>query len=310
MTPIATGAPAAVTLNLTIGRPSALGSEHNDCDNAIIDAAHERGIPPQIIKGQIRQESPTFNRNEFRYEPCSSDFAEISRGAMLIQKAPYNLYAMDGILSDADFADTADLRNQLYVLDAASPDGRRHIVHTDMGVTARNIWDASDNWKGHGQKWSKQTCGALDDFYDAGYDFAQFLDALDHFTAQTPTASSYGVMQAMYSTALGHKWSVDDPSNPGQKTQSPRYLRDSTEALQLSHGGSLFVGGHEDVQRYWDEHIPNIKLFKSRKDFLESFEEPLRKYTGGGQSQQKYGSNIINQWEYYYLPIQPTPIFQ
>lgn len=309
LTPLAAGAPAAVTLNLTIVRPSALGGEHNDWDNAIIDAAHERGIPPQIIKGQIRQESPTFNQNEFRYEPCSSDFAEVSRGATLIQTAPYNLYAMDGILNAPGFADTVDLRNRLYILDPTNPDGRRHIVHTDAGVTARDIWDASDNWKGHGQKWSQQTCSALNDFYDAGYQFADFLDALDQFTAQTPTASSYGVMQALYSTALAYQWSVDDPTNPGKKTQSPRYLRDSAEALQLPHGGSLFVGGHEDVQRYWDEHIPNIKTFPSEDDFFESFKEPLRKYTGGGKSQQNYGINIIDNWQFDYLPVEPTAIF-
>ena len=63
---------------------------------------------------------------------------------------------------------------------------------------------------------------------------------LDTFTAQTPTASSYGVMQAMYETALTYHWSVPDLSNPGTTNQSPRYLRDTQEALQLKNGGSIF----------------------------------------------------------------------
>jgi hypothetical protein len=309
LTPLASGAPASVTLNLAIIRPSFLGGEHNDWDNAVVDAAHERGIPPQVIKGQIRQESPTFNQNEFRYEPCSEDFANISRGLTLIKKAPYNLYAMDTALSDADLADTVDLRSQLYILDPTSPDGRRHIVHTDTGVTARAIWDASDLWNGHGQKWSKQTCRALDNFIKAGHVFADFLNELDQFIAQTPTASSYGVMQALYSTALAYQWSVDDPMKPGQQTQNPRYLRDSTEALQLKHGGSIWVGGHEDVQRYWDEHNPNLTAFPSQEDFFDSFKTPLFHYTGGGASQKNYGVNIIDKWQYDYLPIEPTLIF-
>jgi hypothetical protein len=194
-------------------------------------------------------------------------------------------------------------------LDSASPDGRRHILHTDVGVTARNIWDASDNWNGHGMKWSNQTCRALNKFMKAGHSFAEFLNELDQFTAQTPTASSYGVMQVMYATALYYGWSVDDPSNPGQKSQSPRYLRDSPEALQLKHGGSIWIGGHEDVRRYRNEHDPAFIVFTSQDDFLDSFKEPLRKYTGGGPSQSDYGVNIIDKWQYDYLPVQPSPIF-
>lgn len=86
-------------------------------------------------------------------------------------------------------------------------------------------------------------------------------------------------------------------------------MRDSPEALQLRHGGSIWVGGHEDVQRYWDEYSPNPVAFPSQDDFFDSFKEPLRKYTGGGVSQSNYGTNIIDNWQYDYLPAEPTSIF-
>ena len=171
------------------------------------------------------------------------------------------------------------------------------------------IWEASDNWNGKGQKWSLQDCGALKKFLKSGKTMADFLDELDTFTAQTPTATSYGVLQVMYEVADTFKWSVADPANPGQTTQSPRYLRDSVEALALKHGGSIFVGTEEDVQRYWDEYVPTPTKYISQEDFFDSFKEPLRKYTGGGTSQAMYGINIIDMYEYEYLPVQPLTIF-
>lgn len=297
-----------ITVNVNVVRPTALGGQHNDWDDAIINAAHETGIPPQILKGQLRQESGSFDRNTFRYEPCSSDFAYMSRGAKKIADAPFKLYAMDGALNDAGLTSTVDLRNKLFILAPGTPAGRRNIQHTDLGVTARNIWEASDNWKGHGQKWSQQTCGALNTFLKK-HTMAEFLDELGKFTAQTPTASSYGVMQVMYELVEPFDWSVDDPDNPGQKTKSPRFLRDTVEAMAIKHGGSITIGSEEDVQRYWDQYVPTPASYPSQEEFFDSFKEPLRKYTGGGKSQWEYGIKIIDTYEYDYLPVQPLTVF-
>jgi len=312
MLPVSESLPA-VTLHLAIVRPPSLGGSHNEWDRALIDAGHERGIPPQILKGQIRQESPDFRDSEFRYEPCSADFAEISRGARLIDTEPYEFYAMDTpAQEDAGFADTVDLRNALYIIDGGTGE-RRHITHADAGVTARAIWEASDVWPqnnpdGKGQKWSRQDCGALKTFLRK-HTLDEFLPALE-FVAQTPTASSYGVMQAMYSTALAYDWSVADPERTGSISRSPRYLRDTAEALAIKNGGSIFVGGSEDVQRYWDQNEPNPLTFLSQEDFYDSFKWPLRMYTGGGKSQANYGINIIDTYQFDYLPQQPDVIFK
>jgi hypothetical protein len=296
--PLSVSGAAPVILAVNVVRPASLGGSHNEWDARLTDAAHERGIPPQILKGQIRQESPDFSDTEWRYEPCSSDFASISGGAHLIGTTPYNLYAMDAALSDPAFASTVDLRNDLWLPDP-DVDHTRPITHADRGVTARQIWEANPE-----QHWDTIICGARV-VYLRTHLADEFLTALE-FIAQTPTASSYGVLQAMYETALGYGWSVSDPQNPGGVSRSPRFLRDTPESLALVRGGSLFVGGSEDVQRYWDK-APAATAFLSQDEFFDSFIVPLRFYTGGGIA--NYGTNIINGYMYDYLPEQPAAIF-
>jgi hypothetical protein len=340
LVPFATGAPGLVTVNLEVVRPAALGSEHNEWDARIIEAAHERGIPPQIIKGQIRQESPGFHRDELRYEPCSVDWAHVSAGGTLIARLPFSLYKMDDILSDGALTETVDLRNRFLIADR--PGGvynaalTRFIAHSDRGVTAREIWDANNgplSQQGYDlgvedQNWAiplsgspdpndpdvETSCGALN-AYLLNHTYAEFLASLRTFTAQTPTASSYGLMQVLYGTAVDYpiQWFVPNPARnlPGCPTntdrcQSPRYLRDTPESLALHHGGSLFAGGYEDVTRYWD-FGPASTAFASAEDFLDSFKEPLRHYTGGGIPD--YGVNVVDVYEFDYLPVQPGAIF-
>ena len=94
-------------------------------------------------------------------------------------------------------------------------------------------------------------------------------------------------------------------------TQSPRYLVDTRESLALPHGGSIFVGGTEDVQRYWDYYgsrsLPDPTSFATQEDFYDSFITPLRMYTGGGVA--NYGTNIVNTYQFDYLPLQLGTIF-
>jgi len=135
------------------------------------------------------------------------------------------------------------------------------------------------------------------------------VNASLQFLAQTPTASSYGLLQVLYSTAVGppYNWSVPDPNAAG-RTQSPRYLVDTPEALALPHGGSLFVGGAEDVQRYWDVYLTVPSSFPGQEDFFDAFKEPLRMYTGGGIP--NYGINIIDTYQYNWTPTEPATIFR
>jgi hypothetical protein len=302
---------APFTLSVNIVAPDALGSSHNEVDARVVQEAHERGIPPQILKGQIRQESPTFDGSEFRYEPCSADYANISRGPAFVNVPPYSLYAMDAARNDAMMTDTVDLRNQLFIPDPANPTGVRNLTHGDANVTAKMIWTASDGSiltpPRNRQNWSGNDCGAFKRWQRNNPNSTSFVDELD-FVAQTTTASSYGLFQALYSTALGYRWSVPDPANPGQVSQSPRYLRDTPESLALRHGGSMFVGGTEDVQRYWDQYAPLPTTFASPEEFWDSFKGPLKAYTGGFVRQ--YGTNIVDIYQFDYLPTQNVQIFK
>ena len=157
----------------------------------------------------------------------------------------------EGVTPEATGSHT---RNSLYIPDgtvnAAGVIGIRHITHADVGVTAKQIWIASDIRPGskRGEKWSNYPCTAKTR-YLRNHSMQQFIDTLD-FIAQTPTASSYGFLQVMFDLAVQHHWSVDDPASPGTRTHSPRYLVDTDEAIALKNGGSLFVGGEEDVEHY------------------------------------------------------------
>src|SRR5260370_42332085 len=109
--------------------------------------------------------------------------------------------------------------------------------------------------------------------------------------------------------ALREGWSVAGPGQAGSTAERPRLLRDTAEALALRHGGSILVGGSEDVNRYWNAVIPPPAFFASEEDFFDSFKEPLRNYTGGGRSQRDYGINIVDIYQFDYLPAQPAAIF-
>jgi hypothetical protein len=110
----------------------------------------------------------------------------------------------------------------------------------------------------------------------------------------------------MRSSTSSRSWT----RGPGEESRSPRYLRDTPESLALRNGGSIFVGGSEDVQRYWNDHRDNPTSFASEEDFFDSFKHPLRMYTGGGRSQANYGLNIIDTYQFDYLPSQPASIFK
>ena len=230
---------------------------------------------------------------------------------------------MDGALLISGLQPTIDLRDSLYVPDGTTNKngniGIRHITPGEKGVTAKNIWIASDSQPsgpnaGEGENWSGQGCGAYKQFISQKrtpkptYD--EFVDALD-FPALTLTASSYGFMQVMWPLVERYKWNVDDPANPGQTTQSPRYLVDSAEAIALKRGGSMLVGSQEDVDRVWNYwgNGGEPGVFRSTTTFFDSFKDPLRAYTGGGPRSANYGTNIIDIYRFNYPPTAPSQIF-
>jgi hypothetical protein len=70
----------------------------------------------------------------------------------------------------------------------------------------------------------------------------------------------------------------------------------------------MYVGSAEDVKRYLKDYGRH-HVYTSQEDFYDSFKHPLWKYTGGGDSQSDYGVNIIDKYQFDYLPAQPVSIF-
>ena len=84
---------SAAEKEITVVSPAKLGAEHNEMDEIIIEKADKFGIPPQIIKGQIDQESE-FNSSSYRYEP-SYDRRYVSIRNDIRTRSAYTHYRME-----------------------------------------------------------------------------------------------------------------------------------------------------------------------------------------------------------------------
>jgi len=74
-------------VRIIVERPESLGQTNNMYDDELVDHAHLRGIPPDILKGQVHRES-LFDLSAYRYEPFAHDQLLISRGSALRERNP------------------------------------------------------------------------------------------------------------------------------------------------------------------------------------------------------------------------------
>ncbi|MGH9815946.1 MAG: hypothetical protein ACRD6I_07705 [Candidatus Acidiferrales bacterium] len=204
---------APALLNIVVENPQSLGTANPQFDSIIHDISHSRGVPPQYIKAIAHHESGgTFNGLSYRYEPIgpsTGDLDVISRGLDLRLQAPYRDYR----IATADFYGPSDPPlsqgpdilpddinpRSLYFItrpDCQIPGSvlivRRQIRPCDAFVGADEVY--FDNPR---QNWSQGSRARQ----------VQTNPTLLNFTAQTGLASSYGLMQVMYVTAIGRlKW--------------------------------------------------------------------------------------------------------
>lgn len=298
-----------VTINVT--NKARYGSVHNDWDQRFLTVAHQSGIPPQMVKGNVAQESNgiTFDPKNYRYEPCGADLNYISSnrnpamGGPMIGRSPYSLYrAPDPRGSDLQ-TDDLSARNAYYLGEPGSP-GRRHITDGDVNVTARQIFDGNDvtshdrNGKPHGQMWSAYCSPSTRSLIEDD-DAADILD----FVAQTPTAASYGLFQMMYETCV-EEWSgVNDPAHPGSSSKAPRYLFDTDANLALG-GGTLSVANQYHVKHYLRLGAP--LTFDAPDDFVKELRLMYQAYNS---KKVGYGADVITKSKDY-VPIRTGSIFQ
>jgi hypothetical protein len=232
------------TLTVIVEDPLRVGSTANDLDDEIGMVAHATGILPQFVKAHIEQES-RFDRKAFRYEPLSrwvGDLGAISRGNNYRTQTPFQDYRLataadtvNGILAQGLFMlnDDRDARTGLNIGCAANGTGGRPILPTDSLISATDIVrcnDARMHWVAN--------AGAQ------GPSRARQLQT-DPFTAQTALASSFGLMQVMYTIAvIDLNWSGNASSR-----KNPSFLFD-TSANHAQQLGSVRLGSQIDVRNF------------------------------------------------------------
>ncbi|MEW6104321.1 MAG: transglycosylase SLT domain-containing protein, partial [bacterium] len=171
---------------ITVIRPARLGNTNNQYDVLIINAANANGIPPQLLKAQIHQESgANFNPNAYRYEP-DYDYLYISGpGNNDLFENPYFHYRVGGKRVDGTTFPSGDRlpSNYLEITRVnSSPDVNVENTNPNDGF-GLSAWELVDN--NPRQKWKRPP---------------------NNFTAQLVIAASYGLLQVMYPTAVDSEY--------------------------------------------------------------------------------------------------------
>ncbi len=281
-----------------------LGTTHPDFDAQIMLFADRSGIPPQLVKAHVAQESGSgFNPKAYRYEPLSYDFGRINFTFVRGVRQPSN-QLLDNRLAPWRFGVSGDCRRvtlpQGTSLDRKSLEASKRegfdiqlnkagvplcqVSAEDQGVSTRlidsadalvsmqNIFftnDSDNNWSSH-----------------SGVDFPRwFRDYVRHgnqpFTAQTTIAASYGLLQVMYPTAVQIEGFIDNAK--GGIGRPPSSLFSPTISLDLGTGylGRLYdnldapqEGDVESKDHVFFQYAPALLLYNTG--------EGARKKRGGG----------------------------
>jgi hypothetical protein len=287
--------------NFTLGviDPGSLGNSDVQYDPQIVTWGDRRGIPPQILKGLIKKETGGFDPNTYRYEPLNPSVGDIglSVNAAVLDDEPYVHYRM----ATADGDPKGDLQLPDDVLprhDLLVPRGpnksliqlRPTDVCPNACVSVQELVLANDDW----QNWTDH----------ADFDITDPVDlARINFTAQTPLAASYGLMQTMYESAASLDWSTTS----GRR--NPSLLFDTT-ANTADGGGSLAVG---TLEFYWKYRYCRKGNFATDPDFADSdayktmIIEALNYYNHGPQTNTTNAGYGDDAWAFgeSYKPAHP-----
>jgi hypothetical protein len=229
------GSGPTVNVEVVVEPPTAIGAGPTTWDDRIVRYAHLHGIPPQVIKGVMQQETH-FKPTSYRYEPFTTDWDLFSpHGNSQLEQEPYSHYRMEsGTLQRGTKVSSADrdVRNEYDIRRAGDAAVRR--VHSgDTNVTAYELYRYND-YEAEGvsprrdMRWyeilSNPTRRAA---------IAENPSEALKFTAQTTVAASYGIMQILYSSAVAVNWKGDREGN-----KNPTLLFDTPENLERD-GGSI-----------------------------------------------------------------------
>jgi hypothetical protein len=287
-----------VTVTFGVFEPGLLGDD-NAYDDGITMWGNRRGIPPHILKGLIRQEGP-FNPNEYRYEPISATSGDRYIQTVLANPrfvfGDYRLETDTGLGKGSLLLDL-NSGTAYTTVDDVQPRSTFHLPRgpknaqigiRPLDICPTNCVSAAEIMLNNEAKWrwNDPSFVGSTDWLDAAH--LQMLD----FTAQTPTAASYGLMQTMYVKAAELHWSTFN----GMK--NPSLLFDSPQNLAAG-GGSLSVGTLEFYKAYrncrtgdWATD-PN---FKDSDEYHGIIVDALNWYNHGNSNKNpNYGANA---WAY------------
>ncbi len=124
------------------------------------------------------------------------------------------------------------------------------------------------------------------------------------FTAQTPIASSYGLVQILYSTAIAPMaWKgIDGAKNPSHLFDTP--------SNTAAGGGSLELGSGY-LRRMFTKANPNVSVanptFGGASDFEAAFSRAFNRYNSGKEA-GAYGPKVMLNAAAF-VPVPATAIF-
>jgi hypothetical protein len=278
------------TLTVRVEAPAALGTKGQDLDPDLDLIAHRYGAPPQFIKAHADKESTgRFNRLAYRYEPIGpyvGDLLAVSRGKNLRTVAPYKDYRFETIQDSLDPAlpfgslvalEDLNARNGLMVGCNANGSGGHPLTQLDPLPTAWEIFRCNDavmNWTVRARA--------------AGPARARSLRT-DPFTAQTSLASSYGLLQMTYVTAIDQmKWTGDSFG-----LKNPSALFDTFDN-HLREAGSLSVGTRKVLKDL--KNAVDVSRIDTYQALLDAFVRAWGRYNPG---EAGYGQSVAGRVPQY-----------
>lgn len=251
-----------------ISVPARIGNDNNSFDSVIRGRAHKTGFPPQYIKAQIRKEAAgnAFNPNSYRYEP---DYDRVRQTPDSLNEIAYARY----VFSSAGRAPSNEQVHprSLYKLYPGLEENRitdnyEYTFNPYKAIKANNIVyefsNSSQNWY-LPKVLSNGTTIPVD--YDA-------LEVKLDFVAQTVTASSYGLLQVMYRTAVEARDYFDyqtiDGENFYKRGKDPIAL--FQPELNLKVGVGYLVKSYRTMNALYQKNISVVNEIETYNDYMSN----------------------------------------
>ncbi|HSP17598.1 MAG TPA: hypothetical protein VLV78_22830 [Thermoanaerobaculia bacterium] len=270
-----------------------LGPAPDTFDSLLIKFADRNGVPPQLLKAQIAQES-SFNPRSFRYEPLSVDFGHIAaptrKGTVPFGVLRNPAFAPWALAQSSNCATVTVAQGAKLKLGSADATAREKykLAHDARGsaicrvtsvadVINPNVITAADTLPSMENVLYTNDDDSKSNWVQAASNKSttaqRFFDyQVDHppFTAQTVIAASYGLHQLLYETAVGMGFKDAGVGRP------PGDLFDKTTSLDL---GTEYLASkfHDNRAKGAIEAVD----YESEREFFFKFAPALRGFNHG-----------------------------